>query len=85
MSRADRDSRSASALPQESNQLSYKRRPYGHVRTLPGGKPIQVLLVDDDPGDVRLTIEDLKESKLHTHIDIVEDGREVLAFDVQPL
>jgi len=55
------------------------------VRTLPGGKPIQVLLVDDDPGDVRLTIEALKESKLHTHIDIVEDGREVLAFDVQPL
>ncbi len=49
------------------------------MRTLPGGKPIQVLLVDDDPGDVRLTIEALKESKLHTHIDIVEDGREVLA------
>jgi CheY-like chemotaxis protein len=54
------------------------------VRTLPGSKPIQVLLVDDDPGNVRLTIEVLKESELHTHIDIVEDGREVLAFDMQP-
>jgi CheY-like chemotaxis protein len=44
------------------------------------GKPIQVLLVDDDPADVRLTIEAMKETKLRTHIDTVGDGVEALAF-----
>jgi CheY-like chemotaxis protein len=41
---------------------------------------IHMLLVDDDPGDVRLTLEALKLSKLYTSIDVVENGEEALAY-----
>lgn len=44
------------------------------------GKPIQILLVEDNPGDIRLTQEMLKESKLHNTLHIVEDGEEAMAF-----
>jgi chemotaxis family two-component system response regulator Rcp1 len=43
-------------------------------------KLIEILLVEDDPGDVRLTMEALKQSKLHTHLSITADGIEALAF-----
>lgn len=41
---------------------------------------IEILLVEDNPGDVRLTREALKESKLHNNLSVVEDGAEALAF-----
>ncbi|HTF91584.1 MAG TPA: response regulator [Verrucomicrobiae bacterium] len=41
---------------------------------------IHILLVDDDPGDVRLTLEALKRSKLYSSIDHVENGEEALAY-----
>ena len=41
---------------------------------------IHILLVDDDPGDVRLTLEALKRSKLYSSIDTVENGEEALAY-----
>ena len=41
---------------------------------------IHILLVDDDPGDVRLTLEALKRSKLYSSIDDVENGEEALAY-----
>lgn len=41
---------------------------------------IEILLVEDNPGDVRLTQEALKESKLINHLSIVRDGVEALAF-----
>lgn len=40
----------------------------------------QFLLVEDNPGDVRLTREALKESKLRNHLSVVGDGEEALAF-----
>ena len=40
----------------------------------------EILLVEDNPGDVRLTREALKESKLHNNLSVVEDGAEALAF-----
>ncbi|MCX7898280.1 MAG: response regulator [Rhodocyclaceae bacterium] len=40
----------------------------------------QFLLVEDNPGDVRLTQEALKESKLRNHLSVVGDGEEALAF-----
>jgi two-component system response regulator len=43
-------------------------------------KPIDVLLVEDNPGDVRLTREALKESKLWTNLHVVEDGEAALFF-----
>ena len=44
------------------------------------GKPIEILLVEDNPGDVRLTMELLKESKIRNHIDAVNDGIEAMAY-----
>ncbi len=41
---------------------------------------IQVLLVEDNPGDVRLTKEALKEGKLLNHVHVVGDGVEALSF-----
>ncbi|HLV33568.1 MAG TPA: response regulator [Spirillospora sp.] len=41
---------------------------------------IEILLVEDNPGDVRLTQEALKESKLSNNLSIVRDGVEALAF-----
>jgi len=44
------------------------------------GTPIEILLVEDNPGDVRLTLEALKESKLHNNISVVKDGADALSF-----
>ena len=44
------------------------------------GRPIEILLVEDSPGDARLTTEALKENKLSNRLSIVEDGVEALAF-----
>jgi len=41
---------------------------------------INILLVEDNPGDILLTMEALKESKIHNNIDVVKDGIEALAF-----
>ena len=43
-------------------------------------KPIEILLVEDNPGDVRLAQEILREAKLRNHISTVKDGVEALAF-----
>jgi chemotaxis family two-component system response regulator Rcp1 len=43
-------------------------------------QPINILLVEDNPGDVRLTIEALKEGKVHNHLSVVSDGVEALTF-----
>jgi CheY-like chemotaxis protein len=43
-------------------------------------QPINILLVEDNPGDVRLTVEALKEGKVHNHLSVVSDGVEALAF-----
>lgn len=44
------------------------------------GKPIEILLVEDNPGDVRLTQEALKDGKLHNNMHVVGDGVEAMAF-----
>ena len=43
-------------------------------------RPIEILLVEDSPGDVRLTKEALKEGKVLNHLHIAGDGVEALAF-----
>ncbi len=42
--------------------------------------PIEILLVEDNPGDVRLTIEALKEGKVANKINVVMDGMDAMAF-----
>jgi chemotaxis family two-component system response regulator Rcp1 len=43
-------------------------------------RPIELLLVEDNPGDVRLTQEALREGKVRNHLNVVADGVEALAF-----
>ncbi len=43
-------------------------------------RPIEVLLVEDNPGDVRLTREALKEGKIRNNLHVAKDGVEALAF-----
>jgi two-component system response regulator len=43
-------------------------------------KPIEILMVEDNPGDVRLTQEALRDSKLHNRLQTVSDGAEALAY-----
>lgn len=44
------------------------------------GQPIEILLVEDNPGDVRLTLEIFKESDLDNQIAVVKDGVEAIAY-----
>jgi CheY-like chemotaxis protein len=44
------------------------------------GREVQILLVEDNPGDVRLTKEALKDGKVRNQLHHVVDGVEALAF-----
>ena len=44
------------------------------------GRPAEILLVGDNPGDVRLTQEVSRENKILNHLNVVWDGEEALAF-----
>jgi chemotaxis family two-component system response regulator Rcp1 len=44
------------------------------------GQPLEVLLVEDSPGDVRLTQEALKDAKVNINLRVVRDGIEAMAF-----
>ena len=48
--------------------------------TDPIGRPIEILLVEDNPGDVRLTRESLKEGKVYNNLSVARDGVEALEF-----
>jgi CheY-like chemotaxis protein len=43
-------------------------------------RPIEILLVEDNPGDVRLTIEAFKEGKILNNVHVAMDGEEAMAF-----
>jgi len=42
--------------------------------------PIEILLVEDNPGDARLTLEAFKEAKLINNLTVMGDGVEALAY-----
>jgi CheY-like chemotaxis protein len=42
--------------------------------------PIEILLVEDNPADVRLTQEALKEGKVRNHLHVARDGIEAMEF-----
>ena len=44
------------------------------------GKPVEILLVEDNPGDVRLTLEAFQEAKVCNKVHTVCDGVEAMAF-----
>ena len=44
------------------------------------GEPVEILLVEDNPGDVRLTREALEEGKVLNNLNVARDGVEAMAF-----
>lgn len=44
------------------------------------GRAVEFLLAEDNPGDVRLTQEALRESKICNNLNVVTDGVEAIAF-----
>jgi chemotaxis family two-component system response regulator Rcp1 len=42
--------------------------------------PIEILLVEDNPGDVRLTREALRDAKVRNNVNVAYDGVEAMAF-----
>jgi len=46
----------------------------------PLGRPADFLLVEDNPGDVRLTQEALKNHKVQNNLHVVTDGEEAMDF-----
>ena len=43
-------------------------------------EPIVILLVEDSPGDVRLTREAFKDAKMYINLHVASDGAEAMAF-----
>ena len=43
-------------------------------------RPIEILLVEDDPGDVLMTREALEDSKVINNLHVVDNGEEAVAF-----
>ncbi|MFF1546065.1 response regulator [Streptomyces sp. NPDC058291] len=48
--------------------------------TLPSGTPVDVLLVEDDPGDELMTREAFEDNKIGNTLHVVRDGEEALDF-----
>lgn len=44
------------------------------------GRPAEILLVEDNPGDVELTREALEAAKVSNNLSVVTDGMEAMAF-----
>jgi CheY-like chemotaxis protein len=50
------------------------------VHSLDAVAPIEILLVEDNPGDARLTREALKDGRVHHNLHVTADGVDALAF-----
>jgi CheY-like chemotaxis protein len=46
----------------------------------PAGRPIEVLLIEDDPGDVLITREAFEHHKIHNTLSVARDGQEGLDY-----
>ena len=46
----------------------------------PAGQPVEVLLVEDDPGDVLLIQEAFEDNKVHNNLHVVNDGVRAIEF-----
>ena len=45
-----------------------------------GQRPVEILLVEDNPGDIRLTREALRETTLRTRLNVVSDGAQATSY-----
>ncbi len=46
----------------------------------PAGRPIEVLLIEDDPGDILITREAFEHHKIHNTLSVARDGQEGLDY-----
>ena len=44
------------------------------------GRPIQILMAEDNPDDIELTVEALKDSRVRNHLIVVKDGEEAISY-----
>ena len=47
---------------------------------MPLSKPVQILLIEDNEGDIYLTQEAFKEGQFHNQLSIVRDGEEAIRY-----
>src|SRR5690606_30787974 len=69
--------REGDQLPLHHTRSSTHRR---RMSARPLSRPVEILLVEDNPGDVRLTREALREGKVRNNLYVASDGVEALAF-----
>ena len=50
------------------------------MNTNGGKEPIEILLVEDNPGDIRLTKEAFKDCKIESNLSVVMDGDEAIEY-----
>lgn len=77
------DYSSAPALPPLRTQQSKDGSPQGGVALSSEhrrGRPVEILLVEDNPGDVRLTQEAFKDGRMLVHLSVASDGVEAMEF-----
>ena len=60
--------------------MNNRKNKAGKLEITNNHKKVDILLVEDNPGDVRLTTEYLKESRITNNCYVVGDGVEALAF-----
>jgi chemotaxis family two-component system response regulator Rcp1 len=44
------------------------------------GRPVQILLAEDNPDDIELTVEALKDSRVRNRLIVVKDGEEAISY-----
>lgn len=52
----------------------------GHVLNLSVGRPVDILLVEDSPSDVAMTVAALREGRIVNDLHVVTDGDQALAY-----
>ncbi len=50
------------------------------MKSVKKGGPVEILLVEDNPADVRLTLEVFQDSRITNHISVARDGEEALSY-----
>jgi chemotaxis family two-component system response regulator Rcp1 len=50
------------------------------MRNAADGEPIEILLVEDNPGDADLTLDALREGRVRNRVTVIEDGVEAMAY-----
>src|SRR5436190_600730 len=80
MTRPPTASPTATRWPEQCHRQRQRQRRGRAVTQFEGERQIEVLLVEDDPGDVMMTREAFQDYKLRNELHVVSDGAEAMAF-----